>query len=80
MMMRVVFSSFFSIFKAGDLRYSSLIKSIINSPEYQLGSASLDDPRAKSAAKITHPTQMALGNRGPDRICMDAGRYLNARQ
>ena len=46
-------------FKAGDLRYSSLIKSIINSPEYQLGSASLDDPRAKSAAKITHPTQMA---------------------
>lgn len=46
-------------FQDADLRYSSLIKAILDSPEYTLGAGSLDDSRTKSAAKITHPAQIA---------------------
>lgn len=46
-------------FQDGDLRYSALLKALVNTPEYQIGEGSLDDYRAKSAAKITHPTQVA---------------------
>ena len=46
-------------FQDSELRYSALIKAILLSPEYQLGSADLSGPRAKSAAKITHPAQIA---------------------
>ena len=46
-------------FQDGELRYSSLLKAIIQSPEYQLGEGALADSRHRSAAKLLYPAQMA---------------------